>query len=156
MSCPVTHIFQSLIPLNISELFYHLLTAWKRSLLVSNFLRRLDEDPNSPEPDIVSQINHNDMSSVTCTCARLKQVTSNKSVELRTLKWTSSPDIGHYNTTPKKTTLKRNKEPTIEEIKAAFGLAERKKNPIYRALRSAIKGQLKAFGIRDKSDGRKE
>ena len=53
-------------------------------------------------------------------------------------------------------TLKRNKEPTIEEIKAAFSLAERKKNPIYRALRSAIKGQLKALGIRDKSDGRKE
>ena len=53
-------------------------------------------------------------------------------------------------------TLKRNKEPTIEEIKAAFGLAERKKNPIYRALRSAIKGQLKALGIHDKSDGRKE
>src|SRR5437762_11781132 len=96
------------------------------------------------------------MSSVNRICARLKQVTSNKSIELRTLKQTSLPDIGHYNTSPKKMTLKQNKEPTIEEIKAAFGLAERGKNLIYRALRLAIRGQLKALDIHDKSDGRKE
>jgi len=72
------------------------------------------------------------------------------------LKQTSSLDISHYNTSAKKIILKQNKELIIEEIKVAFSLVERGKNPIYHALRLAIRGQLKALGICNKSDRRKE